>query len=87
MVPGKGFAEEKSAESLLPCQLLWTVRTPHIGQPLILGHPAPTASRQEVRRGNFRFRWAKGKRNVNTGPGEWSSGNRGYGSVVEAGGS
>ncbi|CAM9635132.1 unnamed protein product [Rangifer tarandus platyrhynchus] len=63
------------------------VRTPQAGQTPLLEDPAPTASGKEVGHDNFRFRWVKGKRNVNRGPGEWSSGNTGYRSVVEVGGS
>lgn len=43
-----------------------------------MGDQIPKVDRSEVEHGDFRFRWAKGKRNVNTGPGERLSGNWGY---------
>lgn len=39
------------------------------------GAQALKVGRSEGARGDFRFLWAKGKRNVNTGPVEWPSGN------------
>lgn len=54
--------------------MLCALRKPPVVPPSILGERTPKTDRLEVGRDDFRFRWAKGKRNVNTGLGESSGG-------------